>query len=369
MTTFPDKRSERGHLIVVLMVFVAIMMIGLLAAAQSWSFLVRRDAEAELLFRAQEYAEAIEFYYSENKSYPLDLNVLIEEGGPHRHRYIRHLYEDPIAEDGKWGLLYLSPSGQGFINPWGSPGAAGQLFAAEEFGFDPAKDRSGTPRGNTRESTGLPAGHTDLVEKQMEQFRGDVTGMPIVGVVHKKKEDGIKLYDNIASINDWAIVAKSIEEGMATGVGGGARGRGAMLGGKPTNVVGDSQHPITLGGNPRSRPKNQYQEELREIEEERQKEEEKNRLLEEQRKREEQEKEDERLRRYNERRRQQEEEQEKAEEEERHQEPPDDDPNAEVESDPNAEEDPDAEADPNAEVDPNAEEEDPNAESGDDGLP
>lgn len=360
-------RSQSGHLIVVLMVFVALMMIALLAAGQSWSFLVRRDAEAELIFRGKEYAEAILFYHTENKTYPLDLNALVEEGGPHRHRYIRKLYKDPIAGDGKWGMLYLSPTGQGFINPWGSPGAAGQLFAPEQFGIDPSKDRSGAPRGDTRDASGLPAGTAALADQQMEQFRGDVTGMPIVGVVHKKKETGIKLYNNIASLNDWAFVPDIVTAGL--GVGGPGGQRPVVGGGGGAGVVGDSQNPIYLdktkkpGYNPDNYRRKKFDEEERKQREEQQKEE------------------DERTRRYNERRRQIEEEQ--AEEEAEHEEEPlpEQDPNApEDEADPNAEQDPNApadesdpntEQDPNApedESDPNAEEEDPNSESGDGGL-
>ena len=341
-------RSQSGHLIVVLMVFVALMMIALLAAGQSWSFLVRRDAEAELIFRGKEYAEAILFYHTENKAYPLDLNALVEEGGPHRHRYIRKLYKDPIAEDGKWGMLYLSPTGQGFINPWGSPGAAGQLFAPEQFGIDPNKDRSGAREGITRDASGLPAGTAALADQQMEQFRGDVTGMPIVGVVHKKKETGIKLYNNIASLNDWAFVPDIVTAGL--GVGGPGGQRPVVGGGGGGGVVGDSQNPIYLDKMRGTKPKKQQSiiDDEREQREKQQKEE------------------DERTRRYNERRRQIEEEEAEEEQAEHEEEPlPEQDPNApEDEGDPNAEQDPNAPAD---ESDPNAEE-DPNSESGDDGL-
>src|SRR5262249_47526856 len=110
-------RSEAGHLLVGLMVLVAVLMILLMAAGQSWVFVMRRDAEAELIFRGEEYARAIGFYKAEVGSYPLELKALMQKG-PHRHRYIRRLYKDPLAENGKWGNLYLSPTGKGFINPY-----------------------------------------------------------------------------------------------------------------------------------------------------------------------------------------------------------------------------------------------------------
>src|SRR5688572_1402252 len=43
--------GESGHLLVGLMVLVAVILILLTVTGQSWVFIMRRDAEAELIFR------------------------------------------------------------------------------------------------------------------------------------------------------------------------------------------------------------------------------------------------------------------------------------------------------------------------------
>ncbi len=258
-----SNRRQRGHLLVGLMVFVAVMMISLLAAAQSWSFVVRRDAEAELIFRGEEYARAIAFYQKETNNYPTDLKQLIKKG-PHRHRYIRHLYEDPVAKDGEWGLLYLSPTGQGFINPYASPGATGNLFNAMGIGGGaggttlaggglPEESGASKARRTAREEQGLeesghPEGFSDLVQKQLEQYQGNVVGLPIVGVVHKKNESGVKIYKNIANLNDWAF---TLLADAPTSPQQGVKGRGPLRNtGK--KGLGDANDPIYF--NPADRP-------------------------------------------------------------------------------------------------------------------
>ncbi|MFQ5702313.1 MAG: hypothetical protein ACE5HU_10770, partial [Acidobacteriota bacterium] len=50
-----SRSRERGHLLVGLVVLAAVMIILLTAAAQSWTFLIRRDREAELIFRGEQY--------------------------------------------------------------------------------------------------------------------------------------------------------------------------------------------------------------------------------------------------------------------------------------------------------------------------
>src|SRR5262245_54504534 len=221
---------ESGHLLVGLMVLVAVMMILLTVTAQSWTFLDRRDNEAELIFRGEQYANAIEFYRKETQQYPMELKVL-NQRGPHRHRFIRKLYKDPLSKDGKWGLLYMSPTGKGFINPYATrrdqqqfvagsfgdagPGGAGGGFDDDGSGAgglsgatNPFQQRPNTNLGGgLRNSNQSPfAGNDDQQEKPgyseplPDNFNlrgGQSIGLPIVGVVHKKKESGLKIYKNM----------------------------------------------------------------------------------------------------------------------------------------------------------------------------
>jgi len=271
------NEHEAGHLIVGLMVMVTVMMILLTAAAQSWTFLTRRDNEAELIFRGEQYANAIAFYQKENGQYPLDLKILMQRG-PHRHRYIRRLWKDPVSKDGKWGKLYLSPNGKGFINPYasrrdqqafvagsfGDAGPGGGAFEDDEAADD-GTSGSTSSRGGFKSRLGggstsrmnrgargafgrndegqETAGYSEPIPEGMDLRGGDAVGLPIVGVVHRKRESGVKTYKNQAYLNDWAFTA--LAEGQDLRMGGSIVPPKA-----PTRNfgMGDSHSPVYLKG-------------------------------------------------------------------------------------------------------------------------
>jgi len=229
-----------------------------------------------MIFRGEQYANAIEFYHKETQQYPLELKVLMQRG-PHRHRYIRRLWKDPLSKDGKWGLLYLSPTGKGFINPYatrrdqqqliagafGDAGPGGGLADAADAGDGgdggnssfgrrgsalPGNSRSGRSGLGTAGGDGEEkSGYSEPLPDNFNLRGGEATGLPIVGVVHKKKETGLKIYKNIANINDWAFTL--LAEGQDLRMGG------SVL---PTQTptrnfgIGDSHTPIFM--NPGDRP-------------------------------------------------------------------------------------------------------------------
>ncbi len=242
------RRAEQGHLLVGLVVLIAVMLIMLTAAAQSWTFLVRRDREAELIQRGEEYARAIAFYHKENQAWPLKLDLLVEKG-PHGHRFIRKLYPDPLAEDGEWGLLYLSPTGKGFINPYATQLGA-DPFLADPFGQQPVdtgfgkKRRSGNAfqrHPSSGEGSGSP-GYSEINPQQLKSMGNP--SLPIVGVVHKTPEYGVKIYKGQASLNDWAFTLMA--EGQEHNQGSGGH-RPQTRSRRPMGI-GDHTSPIFLPG-------------------------------------------------------------------------------------------------------------------------
>src|SRR5262247_1457915 len=111
------RNGESGAILIIMLVAMAITVIALGVAAQAWSKTWRRDNEEELIFRGNQYVDAIIAYRKENGGkFPMNLADLAKPG-PRRLRYIRHLYKDPVNPDGKWGLLYLMPGGQGVYDP------------------------------------------------------------------------------------------------------------------------------------------------------------------------------------------------------------------------------------------------------------
>ena len=79
---------------------VAVMLILLAAAMPSWSYVMRNDAEEELLFRGGEIADAIARYQRRHgNALPPSLEVLVQQ------RFLRRAYKDPMTKHGRWRLL------------------------------------------------------------------------------------------------------------------------------------------------------------------------------------------------------------------------------------------------------------------------
>lgn len=93
--------GERGATLALLMLAVALMGITLTVAAQQWKAVVRRDKEAELLFRGIEIQSALAAYSAQQKKgrvvpgeiYPLTLEELTKPPKP----ALRKVYKDPMT--------------------------------------------------------------------------------------------------------------------------------------------------------------------------------------------------------------------------------------------------------------------------------
>src|SRR3989449_6432281 len=113
MTDHRLGNEEAGAILIIFMVALAVAVIALGAATQAWSATWRRDNEEELIFRGNQYVDAILAYRKEHQGqFPSNLDDLFKPG-PRRLRYIRKLWRDPVTRHGKWGLLYLMPGRQG----------------------------------------------------------------------------------------------------------------------------------------------------------------------------------------------------------------------------------------------------------------
>ena len=89
-----------------IMVMVAAMVVSIMAGVGLTvvSREVQADREMELLFRGMAYREAIGRYYQVGKSYPPNLEaLLLDSRFPSTRRYLRTLYQDPMAgEKEEW---------------------------------------------------------------------------------------------------------------------------------------------------------------------------------------------------------------------------------------------------------------------------
>jgi type II secretory pathway pseudopilin PulG len=95
------NKREQGATFALLMLAVALMGITLSVAAQQWKALVRREKEAELIFRGIEIQTALAAYSAQQKKgrvapgevYPLTLEELTKPPKP----ALRKAYKDPMT--------------------------------------------------------------------------------------------------------------------------------------------------------------------------------------------------------------------------------------------------------------------------------
>jgi type II secretory pathway pseudopilin PulG len=83
---------------------VVVIGITLTMAMRQWKTEIRREKEAELLFRGDEIRRAIELYYLTARAgfnaYPRKLEELVKDpNSSATRRYLRRIYKDPITNE------------------------------------------------------------------------------------------------------------------------------------------------------------------------------------------------------------------------------------------------------------------------------
>ena len=103
--------SNRGFTYVVVLMMVLIVGIMLGAAGQVWTTVMKREREAELLFRGGQIRDAIAQWYTPSKQggpppHPIaDLKDLLQNPySLQKIRYLRRLYQDPITGE-DWVII------------------------------------------------------------------------------------------------------------------------------------------------------------------------------------------------------------------------------------------------------------------------
>jgi len=177
---------EAGFAMAALLVGLSVMAIIMSAAMPTWSHMIRRDKEEELVFRGTQYARAINQYQRKfaNAS-PASLDVLIEQ------RLLRKKFRDPLSpnKDGEFQLLYLQNQAT----------MGGQAQGSR--GNDPGSGITGGSIGPS------PSG------------RGAV-----IGVVSKNTGQSIRVYKGKNRYNEWQFIGMELSTQAGPGAGGGARG-------------------------------------------------------------------------------------------------------------------------------------------------
>jgi len=252
------RRSERGYILITLILFVALIAVAAMVMLPVVAFQVKRDREEELIHRGVQYSRAMKHFVKKFGRYPTRLEDL---ENTNQVRFLRKRYKDPIT--GKdFKLLHLGEVQMSFgagiagatpaggLNPGagginGGPGgqaalangalnafaAAGGLAAAAGINANSAQGKlpntpvTPTPGQNSEDNAegngpgttpgqgtsfaaagpGAPGafGSVNGANSPNAQVFG---GGPIVGVASTSKDKTIRIFNKKSHYNEWQFI-------------------------------------------------------------------------------------------------------------------------------------------------------------------
>jgi type II secretory pathway pseudopilin PulG len=136
-------QRQSGSTIVLVLVLVAILSVGLLAAVPVWETQVKREAEEELIFRGTQIVESIRLYQKKNPGrFPASLEEL------YKKRFLRRLYKDPMTRAGRWDIIVQNDAfpQRGTASPMGGSAAAPRATSQIMIVPEGSLAAVGTPR-------------------------------------------------------------------------------------------------------------------------------------------------------------------------------------------------------------------------------
>jgi type II secretory pathway pseudopilin PulG len=240
-----SRLDDRGYILVVLLVGMAISAIWLAAALPVWRQQAQRERETELIFRGQQYARAVALYYKKFGTLPTDVDTLVSQ------RFLRRKWKDPITGD-DFNVLYAggaTPGDSSGTSPSNRGGASGPASSPGQRvgGASPPAQSAGTGQ---RGPAGVPNGSSGLQVP---------AGGGMIGVASKSTATSIKIYNNLQEYDLWQFTYQAACQqmggcappgsGAGSGVGRGAQGgRGPQQGPRGVGPGGGRNRGQGAGG-------------------------------------------------------------------------------------------------------------------------
>ena len=244
------QRSERGYVLLTLLLIIALGIIFAATMVTSISFDIKRDREEEMIHRGVQYSRAIRAYYKKFGRYPVKIEDL---ESANNMRFLRKRYKDPLTGKdfkllhfGEVKLTFSGGVGGGGINGASSlnngslnnnnlnnnsalgsqlsqlggvnsGGGLSNSVSGPGGGQTPYGGTPNTPAGNT---TNTPtdsnqdsnATTVSPVPGQKQADAGDAAtnvtfgGGPIVGVASTSKKETIREFNHKKKYNEWQFI-------------------------------------------------------------------------------------------------------------------------------------------------------------------
>ncbi len=177
-------------------VLMAVMAIMLTVAVQTATFHKKRESELELVFRGQQFVEAVRLFRARNGRFPMKLEELVKA----KPRVLRQAWKDPVTRKFDWVPVFF---GQGGVQVGGGAGGV------QTPGPRPAPTAAPTPTppeddggGEAGDSNNPPGGKRAKPGDEAPFPPADASG-PIIGVHSRSRDDAILVRDGRNRYCDW----------------------------------------------------------------------------------------------------------------------------------------------------------------------
>ena len=219
------RRKQAGSALMMVIFAVATMLLLSTTAVLRIDTQGRREREAELAWRGEQYQHAIGKYFRKFGKYPTKIDDLVKQ--TNGVRFLRQAYTDPLnKEDGSWRFIYAGPGGQliGSLRRMSllqsvvaTPlqSGAGTLGASTSFGA--GGNTSGSANGFGQSGQMNSAQGFNPGVGQPQSLGGAVIGGNIVGVASKVKEPSLRVYDGGDTYEMWEFISNVQTQGMVPG--------------------------------------------------------------------------------------------------------------------------------------------------------
>jgi len=241
------RQKQAGYSLLMAIFMVATMLLLTTAAALRIDTQGRRDREAELVWRGQQYQRAIGLYFRKFGKYPTKVDDLVKQ--TNGVRFLRQAYTEPMnKDDGSWRFIYVGPNGQligslrrtsllqSLIMTPTVPGGATPFGLGAQPASGPGATSSG-PGGIPGQTgqTGQPLNNG--LDSQPQPLGGAVIGGNIIGVASKVKQSSLRVYDGGNTYELWEFIWNPQQQIAIPGQG--QQGVGA----NPNNPTGPTTAP------------------------------------------------------------------------------------------------------------------------------
>jgi type II secretory pathway pseudopilin PulG len=212
------RRKQRGYSLLMVVFLVATMLILASAATQNLLTQGRREREAEMVWRGEQYQRAIGLYFRKFGKYPTKVDDLVKQ--TNGVRFLRQAYTDPMnKEDGSWRFIYVGPNGQligsvrhtsllqSVLSTPTIPGAS--TFGPPAPPATPGAANAGGVAGGALGPGGIQATGglaPNPLESQPQPLQGTVIGGNIVGIGSKMKESSLRVYQGGDTYEQWEFI-------------------------------------------------------------------------------------------------------------------------------------------------------------------